>query len=187
MCHAIWSSQGFRTNAGCRHHLPAQRLHRKFDSMWAGLEIIPMGDHADLQQSLSPTDASGSHYFAARETDSDYLRSGSIPERSPKPEFEKFLFYRGVGNFTTPLKVTMTSDDAVTLSNTGSAVLPDLFVLTVKNHVRKFPSRHRLETRRGKIQCTPPSSRTSSLAPVSRCRSNRPHVARAGPGGALPA
>jgi hypothetical protein len=102
---------------------------------WAGLEIIPKGDHADISL---PTDSSGSHYFAARETDSDYLRSGSIPERSPKPEFEKFLFYRGVGNFTTPLKVTMTSDDAVTLANTGSDVLPDLFVLTVKNNVRKF-------------------------------------------------
>jgi len=71
---------------------------------------------------------SGSHYFAARETDASMLQPGDTPA-----ETEKFLFYRGIGNFSTPLRVTMKSDDGVDIANTGGDTLSHLFVLAIKN------------------------------------------------------
>ena len=55
---------------------------------------------------LLPQDRSGSHYFSARETDANYIRLNSPSPASAAPEHEKFLFYRGVGDFATPLRVT---------------------------------------------------------------------------------
>lgn len=104
---------------------------------WSGLQVIPPLKPGQTMQAL-PTDTSGSHYFSARETDSDILRTGERSKGDDGEQVEKFLFYRGVGNFTTPLKVTMTSDDAVSLANTGQDILPNLFVVSVKDKVGRF-------------------------------------------------
>jgi hypothetical protein len=107
---------------------------------WSGLEIMPAADFASLQSSKLhaslPTDASGSHYFAARETDADYV----APQMSKihGAQYEKFLFYRGVGSFETPLRLTMKSDDSVVLANTGKEPLSHLFVLGVKDKSGNF-------------------------------------------------
>lgn len=49
-----------------------------------------------------PTEAGPSHYYAARETDAVPLRVGD--------DFEKFLFYRGVGNFQPPVSARVSDD-----------------------------------------------------------------------------
>src|ERR1043166_53648 len=85
---------------------------------WAELKLLPEKDNASLSKSL-PFDRSGSHYFAARETDSDYLEASSLVATNPSAEHEKFIFYRGAGNFGTPLLVTLGSGEASVLSNTG--------------------------------------------------------------------
>jgi hypothetical protein len=96
---------------------------------WSGLSL--MAPEKKLQL---PSDASGSHYFAARDTDADYVRCNSKATN----EFDKFLFYRGVGNFTTPLRVTMKSEDSVTLINAGKEPLKDLFILNTKEKSGNF-------------------------------------------------
>ncbi len=107
------------------------------EARWAHLEILPARQHGDLARAL-PLDRSGSHYFAARDTDADYLRLPSLVATNPLPEHEKFIFYRGVGNFATPLRVTMTSSQAVTLANTGTEPLLHLVVLGLENRVGKL-------------------------------------------------
>jgi hypothetical protein len=146
---------------------------------WSNLLLLPPKKFTSSYQTL-PTDPSGSHYFAARDTDSDYIVSSPGPDNSlsmldsavfncggviaptstavaqqssqrlsmapvlrsetvtvrPLPEIEKFLFYRGAGSFATPLRVTMPSDDAVVLENTGSEPLAHLFVLVHQRSVR---------------------------------------------------
>ena len=54
------------------------------------------------------------HYYAARETDSA-LHNRTNDHAT---EQEKFLFYRGVGNFDLPLSVTL-ENNRVTVRNTG--------------------------------------------------------------------
>ena len=91
---------------------------------WKGIEVLP-----DLRTTSSlaalPSDPSGSHYYAARETDAGLLRVNG--------QTEKFLFYRGVGNFSTPLKVTQRGNaaESLTLSNTGGEDLRHLVLYQV--------------------------------------------------------
>ncbi|HZU95558.1 MAG TPA: hypothetical protein VFF73_02540 [Planctomycetota bacterium] len=64
---------------------------------------------------LLPGDSTENHYFRARETDSDILR---VCAREQKTQYEKFLFYRGVGTFPLPVKVTL-RDEGKTVHMTG--------------------------------------------------------------------
>jgi hypothetical protein len=61
-----------------------------------------------------PNETGDSHYYPARETDANAVRVCA----GKNPEHEKFLFYRGVGTFDLPLKVTL-SGDKVTVRNVG--------------------------------------------------------------------
>ena len=97
---------------------------------WSGVEILPAKAPADSGSSLL-TDSSGSHYFAARETDANLVRLPSLSSTNAAPELEKFIFYRGVGNFSTPLLVQTAPGDRVTISNSGTEALRDLFLLRV--------------------------------------------------------
>jgi hypothetical protein len=92
---------------------------------WMNFQITPKGDETAL-----PQDQAGNNYFSARETDSDYVSS--------RGETEKFLFYRGIANFPAPLRVSMTSQNTVTLSNAGPQNLEDLFVLGIENSRGEF-------------------------------------------------
>src|SRR6185295_8646373 len=107
---------------------------------WAGIKILPTRSHGDLSSSV-PMDKSGSHYYAARETDADLIQvSGDKTER------EKFLFYRGVGNFAAPLRAVLGGGDGdyLYLHNNGNEDLAHLFVVNVRDGRGKFIHLERL-------------------------------------------
>src|SRR5262249_43661092 len=72
---------------------------------WKQVRLLPATPGSPVAGEL-PTSAFGHHYFAARETDAAYVRAASPDTVGPGIEREKFLFYRGVANFKTPLQVT---------------------------------------------------------------------------------
>ena len=72
---------------------------------WNNLQIDPAATP------VLPQGNGASHYYAARNTDSNPLRIG--------PSDEKLLFYRGVANFPVPMRARLTGDGAVELRNTG--------------------------------------------------------------------
>ena len=63
---------------------------------WDSVEVLP-GQTPKLR-----TSKGASHYFAARETDAAPLRVGS--------DWEKLIFYRGVGQFSVPLRPIFTTE-----------------------------------------------------------------------------
>lgn len=67
---------------------------------WGQIRIMP-GTQIDL-----PNDFRESHYYPARETDAAPLQVSFDGQN----EYEKFLFYRGVGNFDLPLSVKLEGD-----------------------------------------------------------------------------
>jgi len=73
---------------------------------WPDVRIRPTAT-ADL-----PDERDGSHYYAARNTDSAIVQVGG--------QSEKFLFYRGLANFPVPIAATSRPDGSVDLQNTGS-------------------------------------------------------------------
>ncbi len=95
--------------------------------------ILSKGESATTKL---PVEKSDNHYFAARETDAALLMV-SGPNQARYSEFEKFLFYRGIGNFSTPLIVTG-EGAKITVSNTGTEPLKHLFVYTVRNGKGQF-------------------------------------------------
>lgn len=129
------------------------------DSMldWGKIHLIPTNRfRADVEDTerrlllesllasrLAPESDPKFHYGHARETD-----SALIHVHKPKPStltplaptgdfFEKFLFYRGVGNFDLPLKLTAASSGSFELTNLGTEPIRSLFLVdTDKKSIR---------------------------------------------------
>jgi hypothetical protein len=76
---------------------------------WGAVRILP-GAKIGF-----PHEVGDSHYYPARETDANPVR---ICAPKMAAEHEKFLFYRGVGTFDLPLKVSL-AGDKVTVRNLG--------------------------------------------------------------------
>jgi hypothetical protein len=66
-------------------------------------------------------------YFAAREVDAATVRT-SGPD---KPEDERFLFYRGVGDFQLPFVVRALGDGKFAVKNTGKEAMPGYVLVNV--------------------------------------------------------
>lgn len=97
------------------------------------------------------TEANGNHYAHARETDSAFVYSrwpgADIPEwietplqspsgavrLQPGHHMEKFLFYRGIGQFDVPVQVTTDDSNRVVVTNKGSQPVTGMILLTVKD------------------------------------------------------
>jgi hypothetical protein len=81
---------------------------------WRDVEVLP-------KAALNfPVEPSPSHYYPARETDAAPLRV--------KGENEKFLFYRGVGNFPVPVSARVRSDGKIRLWNTDEVPIPGVIL-----------------------------------------------------------
>lgn len=84
---------------------------------WGEFTVLP-GARADF-----PVSKGESHYYPARETDAAPLRL----DHDAKTEYEKFLFYRGIGNFSLPLRVKLAGDQ-VTVLNSGQCELGQIIL-----------------------------------------------------------
>ncbi len=92
---------------------------------------------------LLPFSEGHEHYAYARRTDSSlvYVEREADPERRYAPHggwFEKFLFYRGVGNFELPLQLTAHAGEQFELANLGSEPIRSLFLVTVEDQRLRF-------------------------------------------------
>jgi hypothetical protein len=79
---------------------------------WGQLKVLP-GAQVEL-----PNDGSDNHYYPARATDAAPLRVSG----EGQTEHEKFLFYRGVGDFDLPLFVSLRDGKVTIKSADGSDV-----------------------------------------------------------------
>ena len=89
---------------------------------WPQVKIDP------LAEPKYPFQFESSHYYAARSTDAAPLLAGD--------EKEKFLFYRGVGEFQPPIAVEIGGADQVRVRNLAKADLPA--VILFENHDGKI-------------------------------------------------
>jgi len=133
---------------------------------WENVEILPRKQNDSLSGAL-PLENSGSHYYAARATDADYLRVAVSGARS-WTEHEKFLFYRGVGHFRAPLTVSQLADgNTLILTNTAPEPLGNLFIYTVRGDEAKFVAVSQLPTGTARTVALRPDK---GLAPLSGVR-----------------
>jgi len=111
---------------------------------WSQVELLPQKQNSSLAGAL-PLDSLGTHYFAARETDAAYLRIPSLDSARTAHEIEKFIFYRGTGDFATPLRVSTGPGNSVVVAATGSEPLAHVFVLEVNQRTGGFLQIKRLK------------------------------------------
>lgn len=86
---------------------------------WGRLKVMP---GAAL---TFPVESSESHYYPAREVDAAPVQVCSTNEKPA--QHEKFLFYRGVGNFDLPLSVKLEGQNVI-LKNLGRDEIPHLII-----------------------------------------------------------
>jgi hypothetical protein len=125
---------------------------------WGRLKVTP-GAPLNL-----PADYSDNHYYAARETDAAPLQICAT--NGHKTEQEKFLFYRGVGNFDLPLAVTL-ENNRVTLRNTASEGIARLLVFENRDGKIGFQS---IDNFSGKTTIDRPALDTNVDAVIQRLR-----------------
>ncbi len=96
-----------------------------------------------VAEALLPETSGDDHYAYARQTDSAlvYAPRPGDPEKPAVPRgdyFEKFLFYRGVGNFELPLQLQALGDERYRLVNSGDQRISSLFLVTVDDNRLRF-------------------------------------------------
>jgi hypothetical protein len=101
-----------------------------------------------------PSTAKGSLWNFARQVDAVRVRSIDRTKKPEQSDFERFIFYRGLGQSTLPLEVTMRDGGTLTAPVTLKAELKHLFVLRVehgKGTWRYVPALRPGETKSGVI------------------------------------
>jgi hypothetical protein len=81
---------------------------------WRNIKVEPDGFPA------LPVESAPSRYYAARETDSAPITVGD--------QHEKFLFYRGVGNFQVQLNARVANDGTIAVKNGSAETIPSVIL-----------------------------------------------------------
>lgn len=123
---------------------------------WGQITVIPIDalvpgiadaqQRSELSRSIAdrvlPTAANDHHYAQARATDAALLhvRGSDRPttdgSKCPEADFlEKFLFYRGVGNFTLPVTATFDGEGQATFSNHGRHTINSAILIEVHDEI----------------------------------------------------
>jgi hypothetical protein len=95
---------------------------------WAAIDVSP------AQTAAFPVESGPSHYYKARATDATPLAAGS--------QAEKFLFYRGVGQFAPPISATVQADGTVEAWSPANMPLGDLILFENRRGAVAFTATH---------------------------------------------
>ncbi len=100
---------------------------------WENVRIIPRDRIKNTM--LAPPTSDADHYRFARETDSAMLQIDD--KLINKTYYEKFLFYRGVGNFDLPVSLQSSADGKFNIHNGGTEPIHAAFLVQINNgHIR---------------------------------------------------
>jgi hypothetical protein len=125
---------------GTVHLIPAEALRAHVQDAKLARRI---GQH--VEATMVPAADSHQHYATARQTDSAIVQVRHQHEPGPTTSyvapgdyFEKFLFYRGLGNFDLPLTLTAKDDGNYSLANAGGEEIRSLFLVSVQGETIQF-------------------------------------------------
>jgi hypothetical protein len=104
---------------------------------WGKIEVLAPG--ADVEQELPEAPLDRFTWSYARQVKANAIRANNPSTRTTNqlvvkgPQAERFLFYRGLGNFPSPVQVTAASgvNTTVRLTNAGRDAAGTVFVLNV--------------------------------------------------------
>jgi hypothetical protein len=101
---------------------------------WGKVEVLGRGVGAEVPEA-SLEKYTWSH---AREVDANLVRVSGVPGAMTAAQNEKFLFYRGVGNFDLPVKVTASAKAGLRAQNMVGDPIGEVFFLNVTDESGAF-------------------------------------------------
>lgn len=105
------------------------RLHPGSEAVHGGL-----ADAGPVSRTPPPL-GDDEHYGFARETDSNMLE---VADAQGQPHYEKFLFYRGVADFSLPLRLEAMPGRRFRVTNDGPDAIESLFLVMVDDDGLRF-------------------------------------------------
>lgn len=146
-----------RIDWGQVHLIPASQLNPPIES-----SVTRQAVHERLLAGLLPPAANFPHYHEARKTDAALVHWRS---ELGDDHLERFLFYRGVGNFDLPLHLTADHRGNIQVENRGNDTVRGLFLIRVdaEDSTIKMSHASRLEAN---SQQTMPAPDVASLEEV---------------------
>ena len=134
-----WYPQGTRVQSLATPATLASPQTRQFLIEWNRIKILardtPEMSLAELIR--DPQAGRGDHYYVARQTDANFLRVASLDARTPI-EFERDLFYRGLGYFKAPLNVSMATSGLLSLTAREAERIPGMFVIEIRGDMMRY-------------------------------------------------
>ena len=134
-------------------HLDAPFIKGRAYLDWGAVRLTPPEQFADIcvrnsdgqaePASLPPVKADD-HYGRARETDSAIVETVDVNRGS---HFEKFLFYRGIGNFELPIKLVALGNDRFEVSNAAEDTSGALLLVRIEDNRVRFARREPISPR----------------------------------------
>jgi hypothetical protein len=112
---------------------------RQFLIEWQGVRILPRDTREmTLDKLIRSAAGAGDHYYVARETDANFLRT-SAPRARKGAEHERDLFYRGIGYFPAPLAVsTDANEQQLTLSTPEAEQIEAALLITIRQGMMRY-------------------------------------------------
>jgi hypothetical protein len=134
-----WYPQGTRVESLATRSKPAAPHTRQFLIEWNRIKILARDTQEMSLAKLirDPQAGHGDHYYVARETDANFLRVASLDARTPI-EFERDLFYRGLGYFQAPLNVSMDSTGLLSLTARAAERISGMFVIEIRGDTMRY-------------------------------------------------
>jgi hypothetical protein len=100
-----------------------------------------------VAEQILPAAVQHPHYVHARATDAALVHvrvDADHQDRGKGDYFEKFLFYRGLGNFKLPLTLAAHGKGAYELTNRGPDAVRSLFLVTIQGNDLRYTSYERI-------------------------------------------
>lgn len=134
-----WYPQGTRVQSLATPATMAAPNTRQFLIEWNRVKILSRDTQEMSLAKLirDPQAGRGDHYYAARETDANFLRVASLDARTPI-EFERDLFYRGLGYFQAPLRVAMDSSGLLSLAAREAEQISGMFLIDIHGDSMRY-------------------------------------------------
>src|SRR5665213_382327 len=99
---------------------------------WGNVRIVP--HPTGNEGTLIPAVADDSRYSFARNTDASLVQ---FADADGKRYEEKFLFYRGLGNFTLPITLIAEGGNRFEVRNVAASPIPSAFLIQIEGDVHK--------------------------------------------------
>jgi hypothetical protein len=111
---------------------------------WGRVRLVPSASFAKLHWKFAdgtieraelPKVEGDNHYAYARETDSAVVE---VMDQRNRTYYEKFLFYRGLGDFSLPLRFSALGEGRFSVENDGPEAVKDLFLVHIEGEQVRY-------------------------------------------------